>query len=47
MITFDDYTNEDKSEHNLKWLYILDHPYRKLYRRFWIWKNKCIIKLNK
>ena len=28
MIIFDDYTNENKSEHNLKWPYIHDHPYR-------------------
>ena len=28
MINFDDYTNEYKSEHNLKWPYITDHPYR-------------------
>ena len=28
MINFDDYTNENKTEHNLKWLYIRDHPYR-------------------
>ena len=28
MITFDDYTNENKSEHNLKSPYILDHLYR-------------------
>ena len=28
MIKFDDYTNEDKTEHNLKWPYIPDHPYR-------------------
>ena len=28
MINFDDYTNENKSEHNLKWPYIPDHPYR-------------------
>ena len=28
MITFDDYTNENKTEHILKWLYIPDHPYR-------------------
>ena len=27
---FDDYTNENKAEHNLKWLYIPDHPYRTL-----------------
>ena len=28
MINFDDYTNENKTEHNPKWSYILDHPYR-------------------
>ena len=28
MINFDDYTNENKTEHNLKWLYIPDNPYR-------------------
>ena len=28
MINFDDYTNENKIEHNLKWSYIPDHPYR-------------------
>ena len=28
MINFDDYTNEKKIEHNLKWPYIPDHPYR-------------------
>ena len=28
MINFDDYNNESKSEHNLKWPYIPDHPYR-------------------
>ena len=28
MITFDDYTNENKTESNLKWPHILDHPYR-------------------
>ena len=28
MITFDDYTNENKIEHNSKWPYIPDHPYR-------------------
>ena len=30
MINFDDYTNENKTEHNLKWRYIPDHPYRVL-----------------
>ena len=28
MINFDNYTNEDKIEHNIQWPYIPDHPYR-------------------
>ena len=28
MINFDNYANENKTEHNLKWPYIPDHPYR-------------------
>ena len=28
MINFDDYANENKPQHNLKWPYITDHPYR-------------------
>ena len=28
MINFDNYTNENKIEHNTKWPYISDHPYR-------------------
>ena len=28
MINFDDCTNENKLEHNSKWPYILNHPYR-------------------
>ena len=28
MINFDNYTNENKIEHNSKWPYIPDHPYR-------------------
>ena len=28
MITFDDYASENKTEHNSKWSYIRDHPYR-------------------
>ena len=28
MINFDEYTNENKKEHNLDWPYIPDHPYR-------------------
>ena len=27
MINFDDYANENKTEYNLKWLYIPDHPH--------------------
>ena len=30
MIIFDDYTNENKTQHNLKLLYIRDHSYRLL-----------------
>ena len=28
MINFDDYTKESKTNHNPKWPYIPDHPYR-------------------
>ena len=28
MINFDEYTNENKKDHNLNWPYIPDHPYR-------------------
>ena len=28
MINIDDYVNENKTEHNKKWPYIPDHPYR-------------------
>ena len=28
MINFDDYENENKTQHNLKWSYIPDHWYR-------------------
>ena len=27
MMNFDEYTNENKKEHNLNWPYIPDHPY--------------------
>ena len=30
MINFDDYVNENKTEHNSNWPYILDFPYRTL-----------------
>ena len=28
MINFDEYTNENRTEHNPKWSYIPDHPFR-------------------
>ena len=28
MINYDNYTNKNKTEHNPKWPYILDHPCR-------------------
>ena len=28
MINFENYTNQNKTEHNSKWPYIPDHPYR-------------------
>ena len=28
MINFDDYANENKTQHNSNWPYIPDHPYR-------------------
>ena len=30
MINFDDYANENNTEHNQKWPYIPDHPHRTL-----------------
>ena len=30
MINFDEYTNENKINHNPNWSYIPDHPYRML-----------------
>ena len=39
MINFDDYTNANKTDHNLKWPYIPDNPYRINYY--------CIIEFNK
>ena len=28
MINFDDYNNENRTEHNKNWPYVPDHPYR-------------------
>ena len=48
IFNFDYYTNENKIKHNLKSPYIPDHPYISINnRRFWIRKNKCIMKFNK
>ena len=48
MLNFDDYANKSKTENNLKWPYIPDHPYRiLLIGGSGIWKNKCIIEFNK
>ena len=35
MINFDDYVNENKTEHNKNWPYIPDHPYRILITGGW------------
>ena len=34
MINFDDYFNENKTEHNPKWPYIPDHPYKNFNNRW-------------
>ena len=48
MINFDDYANENKTEHILKWPYIPNHPYKILIiGGSGIWKNEYIIKFNK
>ena len=48
MINFDDYTNEDKREHNLKRPYIPDHPHRiSIKGDSKLEKNKCIIEFDK
>ena len=46
MINFDDYANENKTEHNSRWLYIPDHPYRILIVRGSGSGTKCLIKFN-
>ena len=43
MINFDDYANENKTEHKENWPHIPDHPYRILM----IGGNKFIIKFNR
>ena len=46
MINFDDYANENKTQHNLKWPYIPDHPYRMLIiRGSWSGKANALLNL--
>ena len=47
MIHFDNYTNENKTEHNLKWPYIPDHSYRILIIGGSRSGKNCIIKFDK
>ena len=48
MINFDDYTNQNKIEHNLRWSHIPDHPHRILIvGGSGSGKKKCIIEFNK
>ena len=47
MTNFDNYTNENKAEHNPNWPYILDHPHRILIVGGSGSGKKCIIKFNK
>ena len=48
MIHFDDYVNEDKTEHNKNWPYTPDHQYRTLIiGGSGSGKNRYIIKLNR
>ena len=47
MINFDDYVNENRTEHNKNWPYIPDHPYRILMIGSSGSKNKFFIKFNK
>ena len=48
MINFDNYVNENKTEHNKNWPYIPDHLYRILIKAVsGSGKNKFIIKFNR
>ena len=47
MINFDDYTNENKTEHNLKWSYIPGYPYKMLIIGGFGSEKTCISKFNK
>ena len=43
MINFDEYVNQNKTEHNQKWPYIPDHPHKMQVQDL---ENKCIIEVN-
>ena len=47
MTNFDDYKNENKTKHNLKWPYIPDNPYRVLVIGGWVSFNNAFIEFNK
>ena len=47
MINFDDYTNENKTEHNLKLPYIPGYPYKMLIIGGFGSEKTCISKFNK
>ena len=47
MMNFDNYTNENNTEHNSKWPYLADHPYKTLIIGFSGPGKKCIMKFNK
>ena len=47
MINFDDYVNENKPKHNLKWPYTRSYIQNTNNRKLPIWKNKSIIEFNK
>ena len=47
MINFDDYVNENKTEYNKNWPYILDHPYRISIIGDWGSGKKIILEFNR
>ena len=47
MINFDDYTNQNKIEHSLRWPHIPDHPHRILIVGGSGSGKKCTIEFNK
>ena len=47
MINFDDYVNENKTEHNKDWLYIPDKPYRIVIAEVGDLEKKMYIEFNR